>query len=59
MKEYLKKRIEELRQEKELWLFKLGQKEDEAFKICYLESIARLNECLDLLAEVERREKNE
>ena len=59
MKEYISKRLEELREEKEMWLDKLQYNEDEDARLYYLECIARINELLDLQAELEKSEVNE
>ena len=50
IKNYINKRLTDLKEEKELWLFKLNQVEDETYKICYLETIAKIDELLDLVA---------
>lgn len=50
IKNYINKRLTDLKEEKELWLFKLNQVEDETYKICYLETIAKMDELLDLLS---------
>lgn len=52
MKEYISKRLEELRQEKEMWLDKLQYNENDVSRVYYLECIARINELLDLQAKL-------
>lgn len=59
MKEYISKRLDELRQEKEMWLDKLQYNENDVSRVYYLECIARINELLDLQAELEKSEVNE
>lgn len=60
MKEYISKRLDELRQEKEMWLDKLQYNENDVSRVYYLECIARINELLDLqakLGEVNEKDK--
>lgn len=52
MKEYISKRLEELRKEKEMWLDKLQYNENDVSRVYYLECIARINELLDLQAKM-------
>ena len=52
MKEYIIKRLKELREEKEMWLDKLKYNENDVSKVYYLECIARINELLDLQAKL-------
>ena len=52
MKEYISKRLDELRQEKEMWLDKLQYNENDVSRVYYLECIARINELLDLQAKL-------
>ena len=52
MKEYISKRLDELRQEKEMWLDKLQYNENDDSRVYYLECIARINELLDLQAKL-------
>lgn len=52
MKEYISKRLDELRQEKEMWLDKLQYNENDISRVYYLECIARINELLDLQAKL-------
>ena len=52
MKEYLEKRIKEVRQEKDRWLEKLKYNEHGDARLYYLECVARLNELLDLQMEM-------
>lgn len=52
MKEYLEKRIKEVREEKEMWLEKLKYNEHGDARLYYLECVARLNELLDLQMEM-------
>ena len=52
MKEYLEKRIKEVREEKDMWLEKLKYNEHDDARLYYLECVARLNELLDLQMEM-------
>lgn len=52
MKEYLEKRIKEVREEKDMWLEKLKYNEHGDARLYYLECVARLNELLDLQMEM-------
>ncbi len=52
MKEYIIKRLKELREEKEMWLDKLQYNENDVSRVYYLECIARINELLDLQAKM-------
>lgn len=52
MKEYLEKRIKEVRKEKDMWLEKLKYNESGDARLYYLECVARLNELLDLQMEM-------
>lgn len=52
MKEYIIKRLKELREEKEMWLDKLQYNENDVFRVYYLECISRINELLDLQAKM-------
>ena len=52
MKEYLEKRIKEVREEKDMWLEKLKYNEHGDVRLYYLECVARLNELLDLQMEM-------
>ena len=58
MKDYINKRLKELREEKEMWLDKLQYNENDVSRVYYLECIARINELLDLQAELERSDAN-
>lgn len=58
MKDYINKRLKELREEKEMWLDKLQYNENDVSRVYYLECIARINELLDLQAELEKSDVN-
>ena len=59
MKEYLEKRIKEVRKEKDMWLEKLKYNEHGEARLYYLECVARLNELVDLLSKMNRGDINE
>ena len=60
LKEYIEKRIEELKEQKERYMDELTYNEDShPYREMYFETIARINELVDLLSEMNRGDINE
>ena len=60
IKEYIEKRIEELKEQKERYMDELTYNEDShPYREMYFETIARRNELVDLLSEIKRGDINE